>query len=149
MPPLSKLCGNAFPWRNIVKRGASFSHRAAKALRAGDCGRRHGGHGRYSRRGRSRRNTGSDGRSCERIFDVGVAGLHRLLYQRDALARCDVLIAVAGMEGAFAPRRDRPGRCSVIAVPTSIGYGANLGGVTAMLGMLTACCNGMAVWSTS
>jgi NCAIR mutase (PurE)-related protein len=81
----------------------------------------------------------------ERIFDVGVAGLHRLLYQREALARCDVLIAVAGMEGALPPVVTGLVDVPVIAVPTSIGYGANLGGVTAMLGMLTACANGMAV----
>jgi NCAIR mutase (PurE)-related protein len=85
------------------------------------------------------------GANVQRIFDVGVAGLHRLLYQREALARCDVLIAVAGMEGALPPVVTGLVDVPVIAVPTSIGYGANLGGVTAMLGMLTACANGMAV----
>jgi NCAIR mutase (PurE)-related protein len=78
------------------------------------------------------------GATVQRIFDVGVAGLHRLMYQRDALARCDVLIAVAGMEGALPPVVTGLVDVPVIAVPTSIGYGANLGGVTAMLGMLTA-----------
>jgi NCAIR mutase (PurE)-related protein len=85
------------------------------------------------------------GASVDRIYDVGVAGLHRLIYQRENLARCDVLIAVAGMEGALPPVVTGLVDVPVIAVPTSIGYGANLGGIAAMLGMLTACANGMTV----
>jgi hypothetical protein len=85
------------------------------------------------------------GAHVERIFDVGVAGLHRLIYQRENLARCDVLIAVAGMEGALPTVVTGLVDVPVVAVPTSIGYGANLGGIAAMLGMLTACANGMAV----
>lgn len=79
------------------------------------------------------------GQRVERITDVGVAGLHRLLAVQDNLRSCSVLIVVAGMEGALpsvvAGLVDRP----VIAVPTSVGYGANLGGVAALLGMLTSC----------
>ena len=85
------------------------------------------------------------GNRVERITDVGVAGLHRLLAERDRLSACHVLIVVAGMEGALpsvvAGLVDRP----VIAVPTSIGYGANFGGLAALLGMLTSCGSGVTV----
>ncbi|MFZ4775792.1 MAG: nickel pincer cofactor biosynthesis protein LarB [Terrimicrobiaceae bacterium] len=81
----------------------------------------------------------SFGQRVDRITDVGVAGLHRLLEEEQRIRSCSVLIVVAGMEGALpsvvAGLVDRP----VIAVPTSVGYGANLGGVTALLGMLTSC----------
>ena len=80
-----------------------------------------------------------------RISDVGVAGLHRLLARRDEFAACDVLIVCAGMEGALpsvvAGLVDVP----VIAVPTSVGYGASFGGLAALLGMLNSCSNGIAV----
>jgi hypothetical protein len=82
---------------------------------------------------------GAFGQRVERFTDVGVAGLHRLLGRIEAVRACGVLIVVAGMEGALpsvvAGLVDMP----VIAVPTSVGYGANLGGVTALLGMLTSC----------
>ncbi len=85
------------------------------------------------------------GNHVERITDVGVAGLHRLLAERERLESCNVLIVVAGMEGALpsvvAGLVSRP----VIAVPTSIGYGANLGGLAALLGMLTSCGSGVTV----
>ena len=85
------------------------------------------------------------GNRVERITDVGVAGLHRLLAERDRLATCHVLLVVAGMEGALpsvvAGLVDKP----VIAVPTSIGYGASFGGVAALLGMLTSCGSGVTV----
>ncbi|MDQ3812458.1 MAG: nickel pincer cofactor biosynthesis protein LarB [Armatimonadota bacterium] len=85
------------------------------------------------------------GAHVERIFDVGVAGLHRLLHFREVMSRCAVLIAVAGMEGAMpsvvAGLVDVP----VIAVPTSVGYGAAFGGLAALLGMLNSCANGIAV----
>ena len=85
------------------------------------------------------------GSRVERIFDVGVAGLHRLLNRVDTLRAARVLVVVAGMEGALpsvvAGLVDRP----VIAVPTSVGYGANLGGITALLGMLTSCASGVTV----
>ena len=79
------------------------------------------------------------GQRVERVADVGVAGLHRLLGEIDRLRACGVLVVVAGMEGALpsvvAGLVERP----VIAVPTSNGYGANLGGLTALLAMLTSC----------
>jgi NCAIR mutase (PurE)-related protein len=85
------------------------------------------------------------GNRVERITDVGVAGLHRLLAERDRLSACHVIIVVAGMEGALpsvvAGLVDRP----VIAVPTSIGYGASFGGLAALLGMLTSCGSGVTV----
>ncbi len=81
----------------------------------------------------------SFGHRIERITDVGVAGLHRLLEEQERLRSFAVLIVVAGMEGALpsvvAGLVDRP----VIAVPTSVGYGANLSGLSALLGMLTSC----------
>lgn len=80
----------------------------------------------------------------ERIYDVGVSGLHRLLSQLPIIQKANCVIAVAGMEGALgsvvAGLVDKP----VIAVPTSIGYGANLGGVSALLSMLNSCANGIA-----
>ncbi len=85
------------------------------------------------------------GNQVERIFDVGVAGLHRLLNRHDRLLAANVLIVVAGMEGALpsvvAGLVSRP----VIAVPTSIGYGASFGGVAALLGMLNSCGSGVTV----
>ena len=87
----------------------------------------------------------SFGRHVVRINDVGVAGLHRVIAELDRIRACGVLIIVAGMEGALpgvvAGLVDRP----VIAVPTSVGYGANLGGLTALLGMLNCCGSGVMV----
>jgi NCAIR mutase (PurE)-related protein len=81
----------------------------------------------------------------ERLYDVGVAGLHRLLANRDALGRASVLVVVAGMEGALPSvvggLVDRP----VIAVPTSVGYGASFGGLAALLAMLNSCAAGITV----
>ena len=85
------------------------------------------------------------GNRVERIHDVGVAGLHRLLNRLDVLQRVNVLVVVAGMEGALpsvvAGLVDRP----VIAVPTSVGYGASFGGVAALLAMLNSCASGVTV----
>jgi NCAIR mutase (PurE)-related protein len=85
------------------------------------------------------------GARVERIFDVGVAGLHRLLRHLDRLRAARVLVVVAGMEGALPSvvggLVDRP----VIAVPTSVGYGMNLGGVAALLAMLNSCAAGVTV----
>lgn len=84
---------------------------------------------------------------CEikRIYDIGVAGLHRLLKNRDALLGANVIIVCAGMEGALASvvagLVDKP----VIAVPTSIGYGASFGGIAALLTMLNSCASGVSV----
>lgn len=85
------------------------------------------------------------GNRVERIYDVGVAGLHRLMSQLETLQKASVLIVVAGMEGALpsvvAGLVDRP----VIAVPTSVGYGAAFNGLAALLGMLTSCGSGVTV----
>jgi NCAIR mutase (PurE)-related protein len=85
------------------------------------------------------------GNRVERAYDCGVAGLHRLLAHYDLLAQANVIIAVAGMEGALpsvvAGLIDRP----VIAVPTSVGYGASLGGLAALLAMLNSCAPGVSV----
>lgn len=85
------------------------------------------------------------GHRVERLFDVGVAGLHRLLNHMKMIVNAKVIIAVAGMEGALPSviggLVDRP----VIAVPTSVGYGANLKGISALLGMLNSCAAGVTV----
>lgn len=85
------------------------------------------------------------GNSVQRLFDVGVAGIHRLLSQKDKIDEATVLIVVAGMDGALpsvvAGLTDKP----VIAVPTSIGYGASFGGLAALLTMLNSCANGVTV----
>ena len=85
------------------------------------------------------------GNRVERLYDVGVAGLHRLLYNRDRLLAANVLVVVAGMEGALPSvvggLVDKP----VIAVPTSVGYGASLHGLSALLAMLNSCAPGLAV----
>jgi NCAIR mutase (PurE)-related protein len=85
------------------------------------------------------------GHAVERIYDVGVAGVHRIFEQMDRLSRASVIIVCAGMEGALASvvggLVDRP----VIAVPTSVGYGASFGGIAALLGMLNACSQGVTV----
>ena len=78
-------------------------------------------------------------------FDVGVAGLHRLLAQLPLLRRARVIIAIAGMEGALPSVLGGLVRCPVIAVPTSTGYGASFGGVAALLAMLNSCAAGVAV----
>lgn len=85
------------------------------------------------------------GNKVQRIYDVGVAGIHRLLRREDELRRANVLIVIAGMEGALASvvggLVDKP----VIAVPTSIGYGANFHGISALLAMLNSCAAGVSV----
>ena len=85
------------------------------------------------------------GNRVETLYDVGVAGIHRLLSERSRLEAARVLIVVAGMEGALpsvvAGLVDRP----VIAVPTSIGYGTSFGGVAALLAMLNSCASGVSV----
>lgn len=85
------------------------------------------------------------GSKVTRIYDVGVSGLHRLLSRVDDINASNVVVAIAGMEGALASviggLTDKP----VIAVPTSVGYGANLGGISALLTMINSCANGIAV----
>ena len=85
------------------------------------------------------------GNAVERVFDVGVAGLHRLLDQRDKLRRARVIVAVAGMDGALPSVVGGLVNVPVIAVPTSVGYGASFGGIAALLTMLNACSPGIAV----
>lgn len=85
------------------------------------------------------------GNNVDRIYDVGVAGIHRLFAHLERIRAANVVIVVAGMEGALASvvggLVDKP----VIAVPTSIGYGANLGGLSALLSMLNSCANGVGI----
>jgi NCAIR mutase (PurE)-related protein len=85
------------------------------------------------------------GQPAEIICDVGVAGLHRLLGQVEKLREANVIIVVAGMEGALASVVGGLVDCPVIAVPTSVGYGANFGGVAALLTMLNSCASGVSV----
>jgi hypothetical protein len=80
-----------------------------------------------------------------RVNDVGVAGLHRLLAERDRIEGCDVIIVVAGMEGALPSAVAGLVSKPVIAVPTSVGYGASFGGLAALLGMLNSCGSGVTV----
>jgi pyridinium-3,5-biscarboxylic acid mononucleotide synthase len=85
------------------------------------------------------------GFSINRLWDVGVAGIHRLLRNRDAIAQADVLIVVAGMEGALASVVAGLADCPVIAVPTSVGYGASFNGLAPLLTMLNSCSPGIGV----
>ena len=85
------------------------------------------------------------GNTVERLYDVGVAGLHRLLGEYDRLRAARVLIVVAGMEGALPSVVAGLVQAPVVAVPTSVGYGASFGGVAALLAMLNSCANGVSV----
>jgi NCAIR mutase (PurE)-related protein len=85
------------------------------------------------------------GNDVVRIYDVGVAGIHRVLSERARLESARVIVVVAGMEGALPSVVAGMVNVPVIAVPTSVGYGASFGGVAALLGMLNSCANGVAV----
>jgi len=85
------------------------------------------------------------GNRVTRLYDVGVAGVHRLLAHTDVLRNANVIIAVAGMEGALPSLVTGLVSCPVVAVPTSVGYGASFGGLAALLGMLNSCASGMSV----
>ena len=85
------------------------------------------------------------GNHVERLYDVGVAGLHRLLDNVDKIMEAKVIIAIAGMEGALASVIGGLADCPVIAVPTSVGYGASFGGITPLLSMLNSCASGVSV----
>ena len=85
------------------------------------------------------------GCEVDRVFDVGVAGVHRLMAHRDRLDNADVVIVAAGMEGALASVVAGMSRVPVIALPTSVGYGAAFNGLAALLGMLTSCAPGVTV----
>jgi NCAIR mutase (PurE)-related protein len=85
------------------------------------------------------------GIAANRITDVGVAGLHRLLNRLDDVMAADVIVVVAGMEGALASVVGGLSSAPVVAVPTSVGYGSSLDGITALLGMLASCASGLTV----
>jgi NCAIR mutase (PurE)-related protein len=85
------------------------------------------------------------GSRVERLYDVGVAGIHRLLAHSDVLRRAQCVVAVAGMEGALPSVVGGLVDVPVIAVPTSVGYGASFGGITALLAMLNSCASGVSV----
>lgn len=85
------------------------------------------------------------GNKVDRIYDVGVAGIHRLFGKLDRIQKADVIIVIAGMEGALASVVGGLVNVPVIAVPTSVGYGASFGGLAALLSMLNSCANGIGV----
>jgi NCAIR mutase (PurE)-related protein len=85
------------------------------------------------------------GHAPQRVYDVGVAGLHRLLGKLPAIQSANVIIVAAGMEGALPSVVGGLVACPVIAVPTSVGYGSGAGGFAALLGMLNSCASGLAV----
>ena len=85
------------------------------------------------------------GSEVVRLYDVGVSGVHRLLAHMDSIMEASVVIAIAGMEGALASVVGGLAECPVIAVPTSVGYGASFGGVAALLSMLNSCASGVSV----
>jgi len=85
------------------------------------------------------------GNDVERLYDVGVAGLHRLLSETERLQTARVIVVVAGMEGALPSVVSGLVSAPVIAVPTSVGYGASFGGIAALLGMLNSCASGVSV----
>ena len=85
------------------------------------------------------------GSKATRVFDVGVSGIHRVLENVDTLNEANCVVAVAGMEGALASVVGGLVKVPVIAVPTSVGYGANMGGISALLTMINSCANGISV----
>lgn len=85
------------------------------------------------------------GERVERLYDVGVAGVHRLMHSLDLIKKARVIVVVAGMEGALASLVSGLVGCPVLAVPTSTGYGASFGGLSALLTMLNSCSPGVAV----
>jgi NCAIR mutase (PurE)-related protein len=85
------------------------------------------------------------GNRVKRIYDVGVAGIHRVLDSQDDLRKANVAVVIAGMEGALTSVVGGLVACPVIGVPTSVGYGASFGGVAALLCMLNSCASGVSV----
>lgn len=85
------------------------------------------------------------GSQVERIYDIGIAGVHRVFHHLSAIQQANVVVAVAGMEGALPSLIAGLVSCPVIAVPTSTGYGTSLNGLTPLMAMLTSCAAGMAV----
>jgi pyridinium-3,5-biscarboxylic acid mononucleotide synthase len=85
------------------------------------------------------------GNEVDRLYDVGVAGIHRLLSHRDAISRARVIVVCAGMEGALPSVVGGLVGVPVIAVPTSVGYGASFNGMAALLGMMNSCASNISV----
>lgn len=85
------------------------------------------------------------GNEVHRVYDAGVAGIHRLFNHLDDILNARVIVAIAGMEGALASVVGGLADCPVIAVPTSVGYGTAFGGMTALLAMLNSCASGVSV----
>ena len=85
------------------------------------------------------------GNRVTRLYDVGVSGVHRLLHNMEPIMSARCIVAVAGMEGALPSVIGGLADCPVIAVPTSVGYGASLGGIAALLSMLNSCASGVSV----
>jgi hypothetical protein len=85
------------------------------------------------------------GCNVDRVYDVGVAGIHRLMAYQSMIETADAVVVVAGMEGALASVVGAMSRAPVVAVPTSVGYGANFGGLSALLSMMTSCASGVTV----
>jgi NCAIR mutase (PurE)-related protein len=85
------------------------------------------------------------GNQVVRLYDVGVAGIHRLLSHMDEIMSASVIVVIAGMEGALASAIGGLADCPIIAVPTSVGYGASFGGLSALLAMLNSCASGVSV----
>ena len=85
------------------------------------------------------------GNKVTRVYDAGVAGIHRLFAHSDDIMNASVIVAIAGMEGALASVVGGLADCPVIAVPTSVGYGASFGGLSALLSMLNSCASGVSV----
>ena len=85
------------------------------------------------------------GNEVVRLYDVGVSGIHRLMAHLDIIMGARAIVAVAGMEGALPSVIGGLADCPVIAVPTSVGYGASLGGIAALLSMLNSCASGVSV----
>ncbi|MBR4707060.1 MAG: nickel pincer cofactor biosynthesis protein LarB [Pseudobutyrivibrio sp.] len=85
------------------------------------------------------------GSKVNRLYDVGVSGIHRILSNVDVLNQANCVVAVAGMEGALASVVGGLVKVPVVAVPTSVGYGANMGGISALLTMINSCANGISV----
>jgi NCAIR mutase (PurE)-related protein len=81
----------------------------------------------------------------DRVYDVGVAGIHRLMAYQSMIEAADTVVVVAGMEGALASVVGAMSRAPVVAVPTSVGYGASFGGLAALLSMMTSCAAGVTV----
>jgi NCAIR mutase (PurE)-related protein len=85
------------------------------------------------------------GNEVDVIYDIGVAGIHRLMHNRERLTQCRVIVVCAGMEGALPSVVGGLVSCPVIAVPTSVGYGASFHGLAALLGMLNSCASNVTV----